>query len=339
MQQRLSVFLIAVLMTAPSFAFAQGQDSTPGERNILIMADMLPGIYDNVNQNYFDGRRNLPEDDIHPRLHTDITRIDAPNFGAYAYLWVTTKGRMPNAEKSYRIATLSTDGADDEVILKHYIRMDGEITEDEFATLTPADLRRTEGCDYAFKRRADHFRGAQGDQTCQFEWDGEEVYTNNEIELSETGLWYVDHKYIKATGERITGVASGEPNWLERARIFHCYADVPGVAGGRDEPFERYEGFTLHDKGGIHFFETRKEPKRTLGLTLRAVTWHVNNEANDNFNRNSLVLYVLERMADGSIKDHAYTFNAAESERIGINLKWMLANCAMVPRDQAKPTL
>lgn len=33
-------------------AFAQGQDSTPGQRNLLIMAEMLPGTYDNINQNY-----------------------------------------------------------------------------------------------------------------------------------------------------------------------------------------------------------------------------------------------------------------------------------------------
>ena len=69
--------LFLCLFLFPSAAFAQGQDSTPGERNILVMAEMLPGIYDNVNQNYFDGRRKLPEDDVHPRLHTEITRIDA----------------------------------------------------------------------------------------------------------------------------------------------------------------------------------------------------------------------------------------------------------------------
>jgi hypothetical protein len=33
---------------------AQGQDSTPGERNLLVMAELLPGHYDNVNQNYFE---------------------------------------------------------------------------------------------------------------------------------------------------------------------------------------------------------------------------------------------------------------------------------------------
>ena len=106
--------LFFCLLLFPASAIAQGQDSTPGERNILIMAELLPGIYDNVNQNYFDGRRKLPEDDVHPRINTEITRIDAPNFGKYTYLWVNTAGRMPDAKKSYRIATLSTDGDDDD---------------------------------------------------------------------------------------------------------------------------------------------------------------------------------------------------------------------------------
>jgi hypothetical protein len=71
-----------------SRALAQGQDSTPGERNLRVMAELLPGLYDNVNQNYFDGRRKLPQADRHPRMSTTITRIEAPAFGRYVFLWV-----------------------------------------------------------------------------------------------------------------------------------------------------------------------------------------------------------------------------------------------------------
>ena len=58
-----------------------------------------------------------------------------------------------------------------------------------------------------------------------------------------------------------------------------------------------------------------------------------------NFNRNSLVLYAMEKMPDGSVKEHGYAFGAPSAERLGLNLKWMLVNCAMVPRDQARPEL
>jgi hypothetical protein len=227
--------------------------------------------------------------------------------------------------------------------MKHFLRMDGEIRAEELATLQPASLRRTEGCDYFFERRADHYRGLQRPKTCLFEWEGQRVYTDNEIQLSPTSLWFVDHKYVLKTGRRITGVASGEPFWLERARIFHCYADVPGVGGGRDIPFERYDDIRLHDKGASYWFRTRptaNEPVvRELGIQLQAVTWHVLNENNGNFNRNSLVLYAMEKLPDGSIKEHGYAFTDSTAERIGLNLKWMLLNCALVPRDQARPQM
>ena len=85
---------------------------------------------------------------------------------------------------------------------------------------------------------------------------------------------------------------------------------------------------------------TPNEPEvREIGLQLQAVTWHVLNEKNANFNRNSLVLYALEKLPDGSIKEHGYAFTDPAADRIGNNMKWMLVNCALVPRDQARPEM
>jgi hypothetical protein len=329
--------LAATLIAWPLVSAAQGQDSTPGERWLRVMAELLPGQYDNANQHYFDRRRGLPEADRHVRIGTTITRVAAPAFGSHAFLWVNRSRVGDREQASFRIATLEAQG--EEVVMRHYLRMAGEITEAELATLQPADLRRTEGCDYHFRRRAEHFRGAQRPGACRFEWEGRPVYTNNEIELSASDLWFFDHKFVAATGERITGVASGEPFWLERARQFHCYADIPGVGGGRDIPFERYDGIVLHDKGGSHWFRTRAGEPRELGLSLQAVSWHVLNERGGAFNRDSLVLYVMERKADGSTVEHGYGFTEPDAGRIGMNLKWMLVNCTLTPRDQARPEL
>jgi hypothetical protein len=336
--------LSAALPLSPSPVHAQGQDSTAGERNLRIMVELLPGLYDNANQASFDGRRKLPAEDRHARTSTTITRIDAPAFGRHAFLWVNRTETPQGTVTSSRIATLAAGPGSDEVTMRHYLRMSGDIRPEELATLTPADLRRTEGCDYHFERRAEHFRGLQRPKACRFEWEGQPVYTDNEISLSRGDLFVHDHKYRVKDGQRITGVASGDPYWLERARIFHCYADVPGVGGGVDVPFERFDRFTLHDKGGVHWFRSTAYPERGLaardiGLTLRAVTWHVLNEANGNFNRDSLVLSVMERLPDGSVKEHGYAFTDPDAERIAINLKWMLGNCAITPRDQARPEM
>jgi CpeT/CpcT family (DUF1001) len=329
--------LTLLLAVAPGDARAQGQDSTLAERNLAIMAELLPGTYDNANQAYFDRRRQLPAADQHPRIRTLIERIAAPAFGAHAYLWTNRTTSEGKESVSWRIATLEAIGED--VVMRHYFGPAGEVPRERLADLRPAQLRRTEGCDYYFRRRADQFRGAQAPKACRFDWEGRPVHTDNTIELAASSLWFVDHKYLVGTGERITGVASGEPFWLERARAFHCYADVPGVGGGRDEPFERHDGIVLLDQGDSYFFRTRRGEPRELGLRLQAVTWQVLNEKNGAFNRDSLVLYAVERMADGSVREHGYAFTEPGADRIGLNLKWMLVNCATVPRNQAKPEL
>ncbi len=40
-------------------SFAQGQDTTPWSRDLQVIEVMLPGLYSNANQAYFDGRRKV----------------------------------------------------------------------------------------------------------------------------------------------------------------------------------------------------------------------------------------------------------------------------------------
>lgn len=332
-------YVLCLQLLVITSAWAQGQDSTPAERNLLIMAELLPGHYDNVNQQYFDTRRGLADADRHARIATTIAAIDAPSFGRHAFLWINESRVGDTIERSWRVATLEPGPGEDEVTMRHYLQMGAEPVPSDWAVWSPDQLQRTVGCDYVFKRRAGHFRGVQRARACEFDWQGERVYTDNEISLSIDELWFHDHKWTVKEGRRITGVLSAEPYWLERSRQFHCYADVPGVGGGVDIPFERYDDLVLHDKGDTHWFDTREQTPRRLGFSLRRVTWHVLNEANGNFNRNSLVLYVMEKMPDGSLKDHGYVFTDPDAERIAVNLKWILVNCAMTRRDAARPQM
>lgn len=319
---------------------AQGRDSTPAGRHRLVLAELLPGVYDNVNQHHFDARRQLPEADRHERMRTTLTRIAAPAFGEFAFLWVNRRETAEGAKTSWRIATLELDADPAVVVMRHYfpLREDDAAAPDP-SRLAPAMLRRTPGCEYRFVRRAEHYAGRQASRACRFEWHGTPVYTDNEIQVSREDLWFHDHKYEVAGDRRITGVASGEPYWLERARKFHCYADVPGVGGGRAEAFERFEGLELHDKGDTAWFRTTRGDAREIGVSLQSVTWHVLNERGGPFNRDSLVLYVRERLPGGAVEERGYAFAAPTADRIGVNLKWMLANCALVPRAEARPEL
>ena len=61
-------FLLLYAFTS-SDVFAQGEDGTAAERNLMIMSEMLAGEYDNANQSYFDTRLKKPNDQRHERKH------------------------------------------------------------------------------------------------------------------------------------------------------------------------------------------------------------------------------------------------------------------------------
>jgi hypothetical protein len=123
---------------------------------------------------------------------------------------------------------------------------------------------------------------------------------------------------------------------LHRARQFTCYADIPGVGGGRNIPYTRYDNLSLHDQGAETWFVDKDG--RNLGLRLFNVDWPINNY-DGYFTRDSLVIYVIERLDDGSTKEHGYAFTLPEANRIGINLKWLLASCFIISGKVDTPTM
>ena len=120
---------------------------------------------------------------------------------------------------------------------------------------------------------------------------------------------------------------------MHRVRNFECYADIPGVGGGRDIPYDRYEGFRIHDQGGAVWFTS--EEGRKLGISLFLVDWPINNYEGI-FTRDSFVIYVSEETEEGR-KEHGYAFTVPDADRIGINLKWILASCFMKSNRFATP--
>ena len=37
-------------------------------------------------------------------------------------------------------------------------------------------------------------------------------------------------------------------NKIDKSRKFTCHADIPGVGGGRNEPYKRYSDLKIHDQ-------------------------------------------------------------------------------------------
>ena len=131
-----------------------------------------------------------------------------------------------------------------------------------------------------------------------------------------------------------SGIKTNVPYKLNQARAFECYVDIPGVSGGRDLPYKRYEPFYIHDQGGTFEIVTDYE-KRNLVFRLVRVDWEINNHIGV-FTRDVMVLYAEERTDDGYIIN-GYTFTEPDITRVGINFKWMLVSCFMESNKFATP--
>ena len=195
------------------------------------------------------------------------------------------------------------------------------LDEDDKRQAVRMDINDANGkplCPVWWTREAAQF-SATSDPEC-----AEGIDSPDALVLGEQQLWWTPRG------------ASDPAVKLHRARQFTCYADIPGVGGGRDIPYTRYDNLSLHDQGSETWFVDKNG--RNLGLRLFNVDWPINNY-DGYFTRDSLVIYVIEKLDDGSTKEHGYAFTLPEANRIGINLKWLLASCFMISGKVDTPTM
>jgi hypothetical protein len=169
-------------------------------------------------------------------------------------------------------------------------------------------------CDFLIRREAGQFTGRTA-SGCG---------STMGIAITERAIWIGD------------GPDASSWTQYRLAREFQCFVDVPGVGGGRNIPYKRYGPFAVLDQGGKARFTTQETPPRTLEIRLRNVAWGYNN-APGQFTRNSLTLYISTIDAAGVATEGAYVFGEPTAQRLGVNLKHLLANCAIVPLERAKP--
>ena len=291
---------LAIVLTS-SCVFAQGQDSQPYERDFQVIDAMLAGRYDNSNQSYFDrrGGRDVP----HRRMHLEIVRDrgESHRFRVTGY-WNDKRDEVA----ARYVWTLSVDHDEAAVVLTSRYYAPG---------VDPGigGSGDSAACRLLWRRSAAEFVADAGSGCGRF--------SPARLVLSKQQLWLT-----------IAGIDAGDFA-LHRVREFECYADIPGVGGGRDIPFDRYDGLRLHDRGGQVWFDSRDG--RRIGISLLLVDWPINNYRGA-FARDSLVVYVSEDTGEER-KELGYAFTVPDADRIGINLKWMLANCYMQSNEDVEP--
>jgi hypothetical protein len=323
-------------------AMAQGQDSTTTERDVMVLAEMLPGVYDSQEQVYFEGRANVPKDARNVRMNSKIVKVDLPVFGKYVFFVQDSIENKLDAPNRVKLYTLSADNAAKAVRMRMYDLdkqkyLNAHLKPEMLADLKPDALPSNPECDVLWRREAGQFKGALDGKKCTWKKDGDRRtrVADYQTQLTNNALW-VRELTFDTSGKQIAGNPDGVFHKMNRARDFICQADIPAVSGGRDIPFKRNGPFPMTDQGGqVSFMSNEKEP-REVNILLRNVDWQVNNETGA-FTRDVLVLYVFAKDKDGKITDSSYSFTEPTVKRMGLNLGWTLVMCFMESNRDGRP--
>jgi hypothetical protein len=68
---------VAMLALLPMIALAQGTDGKPAERDLMVLAEILPGRWDNGEQALFEPRMKVPVSERHKRHAITIERVSS----------------------------------------------------------------------------------------------------------------------------------------------------------------------------------------------------------------------------------------------------------------------
>jgi hypothetical protein len=79
------------------------------EKDVLDLADLLAGRWDNELQTFFEPELNVPVPLRHERLHAVVKPIDAPEFGSVSFYVEYRKGGEAGPVVRQRIWTLNVD--------------------------------------------------------------------------------------------------------------------------------------------------------------------------------------------------------------------------------------
>lgn len=121
---------------------------------------------------------------------------------------------------------------------------------------------------------------------------------------------------------------------LRRARPATCWVairkDKPKADGSPDWFFAN--GVKLHDQGGRALVGKDVADTQPVVIRMRNVVWPPKADGTPSTNKPSVVLYIHK--PEERDRSEAYAWADPGAARVGINLRWMQASCAIDGREQ-----
>ncbi len=300
------------------------------EKDVLDLADLLAGRWDNELQTFFEPELNVPLPLRHERLHAVVKPVVAPEFGPVSFYVEYLKGGEAGPVVRQRIWTLSVDQELGAVRLAGFAPRDGKPLEGAWRQiegsegLKPDQVKKDSytpvaGCDIIWRRRGEGFSGATRPASCKLVTNADKrVLSVSEQHDLSANVWEVRDVGVDERGVRVFGGSDLPPTRLKRAETFTCWASV---AKGAERAI--LTDLVVHDQGGVASAEFAGGAPAKLRLRLRDVEWPIGQ------NRPSLTLYLL---IDGDDRAEGYAWGELTANRLALDVGGTQVSCTRDPR-------
>jgi hypothetical protein len=288
--------------------------------DMKLFSSWFEGRFDNFAQHYND--KEIKFEHLHDHIHSIFKKVDLPAIGKNTFFVQqyldgdeskVYRQRLYNftANKQEKALQLTIYTFDDE---KKYRDSHQDAT--KLNGITMANLATTNGCEVYWKlnETRDKFTGYMKNDACKVvsKRSGKTIIITDDLFLTKDEIWINDQAKDEQ-GNYVFGNKSGVHSKLKRVRWFEGWTSIlksgETPMTNKDFPADEYDGkakLVIHDQGGI----VKLNDKYSVQL---AQLQH----------KSGLWVMTLSIIEISSGRKVAYTWTNPESEKLGINLRWV----------------
>lgn len=324
-----SIALLGLAFAALSAQSVAADDHDGLSADLAQLTEWFEGRFDN----YWQSRSETSEEveEPHGRIHSIFAPVEWPELGEHIFYVQQYADGDPSKIYRQRIYQFTANEEENAVQLTIYAPPDVEAVLDahldpsKLEGIAVSDLKSYPGCEVYWERKDDHFIGFTKPEACQVvsSRSGKTLVISDDLRLDANSIWIQD-RAVDTEGNHIYGHKGGVPHKLWRARPFRCWAAAPKDA--EESEWDSWRPIELMDQGGEFAFQPEDGSEAKYSMELFQATYKGATE---------VPILELAIREEGEERSIAYTWASPDSERIGINLRFLQVGCTRVDSDES----
>ncbi len=300
----------------------------PNTRDILLLTKWFEGEFDNDSQLWFEGRMKIK--DMHERIHTIHTRIDAPEIGNHVfYIEEYTGGDTTNISRQ-RIVSFKSDAPKEGIKMELYFLKDANTytgaykNPEVFKNFTKEKLFGLDGCNVFFKKVGEQYEGRMKDKACVFGENDLKRYSVHNMTISKNQYWRIDQTYLVKDNSFYKSHSNDIPHKMRRADMYSC--DINFYIKSYAEPDDgdlAIKGLKIHDQGGFAWVTYPKDNKK-YGFQLRDKEYPFYATGSD--------FFMMRFIEEGKTQSNILVTAEPDAKKLSFNSRWVSCFCQKIEK-------